>query len=135
MLANAAAMDFCVGCGSDLLNSKKYVRNLSFPSSAFSCTVNLGVASTWLDLMKEAVESQCYNRVFTDENACLRMCKNCFKVFENLSKKIVSVKEKVSKAASRACRSVSSQGHSSNPSDYYFQQISHFLYRLLFINL
>ncbi len=62
------------------------------------------------------MESQglCYSRVFTDENACLRMCKNCFKVFENLSKKIVSVKEKVSKAASRACRSVS-QGHSSNP--------------------
>ncbi len=116
MFANAAAMDFCVGCGSDLPNSKKYVRNLSFPSSASSCTVNMGVASTWLDLMKEAVESQglCYSRVFADENACLRMCKNCFKVFENLSKKIVSVKEKVSKAASKACRSVS-QGHSSNP--------------------
>ncbi len=60
------AMEFCLGCGSDLPSSKKDVRNLSFGYSAsYSATVE--VTSTWKHLMVEVVESQgfSYNRVFT----------------------------------------------------------------------
>ena len=63
-----AAMEFCVGCGSDLPSSKKYVRSLSFGSSGSSCAVTLEVTSTWKNLMKEIVEEE----AFTDESICLR---------------------------------------------------------------
>lgn len=57
--------------------------------------------------MKEVVERRghSYSTVFGDGNKCLQMCKNCFKVFENLYKKLNSVKEKLAKAASKACNS------------------------------
>ncbi len=101
-------MEFCLGCGSDLPSSKKDVRNLSFGYSA-SCSATVEVTSTWKHLMVEVVESQgfSYNRVFTEENDSLKMCKNCFKVFENLSSKLTKLKEKLAVAASKACCSAS----------------------------
>ncbi len=61
--------------------------------------------------MVEVVESQgfSYNRVFTEESDCLKMCKNCFKVFESLSSKSTKLTEKL---ASKACCSASERPQS-----------------------
>ncbi len=56
--------------------------------------------------------------MFTEENDRLKMCKNCFKVFENLSSKLTKLKEKLAVAASMACSSASErpQNISTTPS-------------------
>ena len=71
-----------MGCGSDLPQSKKEIRNLTGDSTALSA-IGDGILSTWSVLMKAVLGGQGLPlNVFAEENPG-KMCKNCFKVYEN----------------------------------------------------
>ena len=101
-------MEFCLGCGTDLPKATKEIRTLSSESTATS-TLRAGVILIWNSLMKEVVGNQgfSWNVLFPNEANFGKMCKNCFKVFENLYKKHSKLKEKLSVAVSRVASDLS----------------------------
>ena len=72
-------MEFCLGCGNDLPQSKKDVRNIS-SASLTSRAIREGILTAWCSLMKEVLESKGLSLcdAFPDLHNSAKMCKNCF---------------------------------------------------------
>ena len=96
-----ATMEFCLGCGNDLPLSTKERRNVNSDSTG-------GVVSAWSSLMMVVLGHQdqdlSVGDVFADLNNSGKMCKNCYKVYDNLAKKCAKLKDNLVKPARRACK-------------------------------